>query len=276
MHPNAYLSTFWRLELKPQIFVAMSFSRDYQVRFDQVIAPAIESIAVRGVTLKPFRVDISKSGDSILTDIMEGIAHSQMILADVSAIGRDSKTSHSYRNGNVMYEVGIALACRQSEEVLLVRDDEEKFLFDVSTVPHMKIDFTDVTNARRALTEQLMDRLRAQSYVRDARVEKALRALSPAELFVLKDAAKYGELQSWGWPKTVGIDISQMAALPRLLDKQMIRVAGMFEEGQPAYQFTPLGHLIAQIAVTGLPRIKAETEITAPVPDPPSISPASQ
>ena len=29
-----------------------------------------------------------------------------MILADVSSVGKDSKTGDSYRNGNVMYEVG--------------------------------------------------------------------------------------------------------------------------------------------------------------------------
>ena len=119
MHPSVFLETFWRLELRPQVFVAMSFAAEYQGRFDEVIAPAIRSIQLpTGNVLNPYRVDISKSGDSILTDIMDGIAHSQLVLADVSAIGRDSKTGHAYRNGNVMYEVGLALACRQSAESL--------------------------------------------------------------------------------------------------------------------------------------------------------------
>ena len=76
-------------------------------------------------------MDLSKTGDSILTDIVDGIAHSQLVPADVSTIGKDSVTGTPYRNGNVMYEVGIALACRHPSEVLLVRDDEDTFPFTV-------------------------------------------------------------------------------------------------------------------------------------------------
>ena len=46
MHPQAYLKTFWRLDLRPQIFVAMSFAPQYEQRFTQIIAPAIEAITV--------------------------------------------------------------------------------------------------------------------------------------------------------------------------------------------------------------------------------------
>ena len=138
MHPNAFLKTFWKLEPKIQIFVAMSFDPKYQGRYNEVIKPAIETIAFNGINIEAKRVDLSKSGDSILTEIMDGIAHSLMVVADVSSIGKDSINGYPYRNGNVMYEVGIALACRQPEEVLLLRDDQDKFLFDVSTVPHKK------------------------------------------------------------------------------------------------------------------------------------------
>ena len=109
----------------------MSFAPQYQHRFDTVIAPAINSIPLGTERLTACRVDLSKTGDSILTDIVDGIAHSQLVPADVSTIGKDSVTGTPYRNGNVMYEVGIALACRHPSEVLLVRDDEDKFPFTV-------------------------------------------------------------------------------------------------------------------------------------------------
>src|SRR6266498_4784321 len=141
MHPNVFLKNFWQLELKPQIFVAMSFSKRYQKRYDHVISPAIKQIRINEIPLEPCRVDLSKSGDSILTDIIDGIAHSQMVLADISVIGKNWFTKEVFRNGNVMYEVGLALACRQPSEVLLIRDDNERFLFDVSTIPHKIIDF---------------------------------------------------------------------------------------------------------------------------------------
>src|SRR4051812_6902313 len=97
MHPNAYLRSFWRLELRPQIFVAMSFDETYRSRYEKVIAPAVSRLSVNGKRLSPYRVDTSKSGDSILTDIMEGVSHCQMIVADLSSMGRDSKTGAGYR-----------------------------------------------------------------------------------------------------------------------------------------------------------------------------------
>jgi hypothetical protein len=107
MHPNVFLKTFWRMELKPQVFVAMSFHGDYEQRFEQVIKPAITSIRLCDKPLAAYRADNSKTGDSILTDIMDGIAHSQLVLADVSTVDH-GQGGFAYRNGNVMYEVGLA------------------------------------------------------------------------------------------------------------------------------------------------------------------------
>ena len=118
MHPNLYLRTFWSADIRPEIFVAMSFAENYEDRFQQIIRPAIEEIRIGDVSLQANRVDLSKSGDSILTDIVDGIAHSELVLADVSTIGHDSKTGAPYRNGNVMYELGLALASRQPSEIL--------------------------------------------------------------------------------------------------------------------------------------------------------------
>jgi hypothetical protein len=256
MHPNTYLQTFWRLELKPRIFVAMSFDPRYQSRFDNVIAPAISSITVDGIQLQPSRVDLSKSGDSILTEINEGIAHSRLVLADVSTIGKDSVTGHAYRNGNVMYEVGIALACRQPHEVLLVRDDKDRFLFDVSTIPHKTIDFTREDNARKDLQEELLGRLREAKHLNDARIEKAVSGLSGGEIGLLKYMASLSPTTSWG-RKNEG-DVAGLVSIPRLLDKQLIRVVGEFEEGFPAYQPTPLGYVVAKLVEGGLKKIKAD------------------
>jgi len=156
MYPQAYLNTFWQMDFRPTVFVAMPFADDYKRRFSEIIEPAIIELKVHGRTLTPLRVDFSKSGYSILTDIVDGICHSQLFLADVSTIGRDSKTAIPFRNGNVMYEVGVALACRHPSEVLLIRDDEDRFLFDVSTIPHLRLDFTDAVKARDCFTNTLL------------------------------------------------------------------------------------------------------------------------
>ena len=251
MHPNTYLLSFWRMELRPHVFVAMSFAEQYKSRYEEVIKPAIEQISVGSVTLQPRRVDISKSGDSILSDISDGIAHSRLILADVSCIGKDSVTGLAYRNGNVMYEVGIALACRQPSDVLLVRDDRDNFLFDVSTIPHITLEFVNVEEARARLTEELVARLKEQKFVQDARIQIGMSSLSGEEISLLKQAKEYTDQTVWGQEVT-GIANWYALATSRLLDKGLIQVAGEFSSGKPAFCFTPLGLVLLQHVNAGL------------------------
>ena len=268
MHPNAYLRTFWQLDVRPQIFVAMSFAEEYRARYEHVIAPAISGIAVGGVTLTPNRVDNSKSGDSILTDIIDGVAHSRMVLADVSSIGRDSKTGHPYRNGNVMYEVGIALACRQPADVLLLRDDTDRFLFDVSTVPHMHLDFVDVGKARAALQAELIARIREQNYVADARVRLAVASLSNQELKLLSELEATPEGQVRGWNVGGTVLSTYEAAVMRLLDKRLVTLEGQFPEGYPGYRLTQLGRVVARHVKSGLPQVQRQPGPEASVASP--------
>jgi hypothetical protein len=254
MYPQTFLKTFWRLEFRPQIFVAMSFADRYKSRFEKIIAPAIRSIRVDGVNLEPYRVDLSKSGDSILTDIMDGIAHSQIVLADVSSTGKDSVTGDTYRNGNVMYEVGIALACRHSAEVLLVRDDTDRFLFDVSTVPHKFVDFTDTDSATVVLKEELEARLKERNHINDARVRLSIAGLSREEVAALRRIADLPHGAVWGRKDECIVDYFEVASISRLLDKQLIMLAGQLQNGYPAYKPTPLGRVVAQLIKSDLPK----------------------
>jgi hypothetical protein len=243
MHPNSFLKTFWRGELRPQVFVAMSFDPKYQSRFDEVIKPAVQAIRINDAPLEPYRVDLSKSGDSILTDIVDGIAHSQLILADVSTIGKDSVTGLPYRNANVMYEVGIALACRQSSEVLLVRDDHDKFLFDVSTVPHMTMNFTDAIAAKALIAEGISQRIAERKMIDDARVERITAGLTLEELnFINKNWKKFDTTSVFGFTHE---NLFTHLTTSKLLEKQVLKVIGQFDTGSPACQFTKIGAAVA-------------------------------
>lgn len=255
MLPNLFLKTFWQMSLRPQIFVAMSFADTYKRRFDNVIAPAIRGIMVDGVQLEPYRVDFSKSGDSILTDIMDGIAHCQMVLADVSIMGHDSKNGNGYRNGNVMYEVGLAAACRQSTELLLVRDDKERFLFDISTIPHVTIDFTDEGRAMKELQEALSDRLKERTFLNDARVRKAVASLTDDELQVIQLMGQpvHAPPTLWGFPSTGSVNFLAMSAIPRLFDKQMIELGGKQSKAGGFFRWTQLGWIVVQSVLTTIP-----------------------
>lgn len=266
MYPNLFLETFWRPDFRPQVFVAMSFSDTYEKRFTDVIDPAVRAVSVDGVSLSPFRVDLSKTGDSILTEIIDGIAHCQMFLADVSSLGYDSKTAEPYRNGNVMYEVGLAVAARQSTEVLLIRDDKHKFLFDVSTIPHMYIDFTDPEVAQEQLRAEIESRLEARDFVADARVKLAIATLTAEEKRVLEDFARFDAGAGCGFSDSGRINFTAMTALPRLLDKRLIRVCAIGDDGRPVYKWTKLGYVVASSLSVALPtaawnRPAAETAV---------------
>jgi hypothetical protein len=255
MHPNTYLRTFWRAQIKPQVFVAMSFAEAYQQRFSEIIERAITSVSYQGQQLQAVRVDLSKSGDSILTDIVDGIAHSAMVLADVSIVGHDSKSSAPYRNANVFYEVGLALASRQSSEVLLIRDDKEPFLFDVSTVPHMHINFAERETARELLSQEIAARLREIDHVRDARIAIAVTSLTSEERHILSMFAKFGMDRVFCITK---VNIGTLATVPRLLDKQLIVTVGATKDGKAIFRWTELGHALAtqlevHVPVIGIP-----------------------
>lgn len=262
MHPQAFLKTFWRMQLRPQVFVAMSFAPEYATRFKEVIEPAIQKLNANGKPLEAYRVDISKSGDSIISDIVDGISHSQLVLADVSTIGHDSKTGRSYRNANVLYEVGIALACRHPSEVLLVRDDRDQFLFDVSTIPHVTIDFTDKATAKEVLVEQLSGRLREQRFQFDARVNLAIHTLSGAEVWLINRGKDWSRETVWG-QDVLGISDSFGQATQRLLDKGVVCLAGKFTPSdKPAFRFTEFGIIVRDIVNKNL------RCFSDPVPDP--------
>ncbi|MDD5223146.1 MAG: hypothetical protein PHE84_04075 [bacterium] len=256
MHPQTFLNTFWRMELLPQVFVAMSFAPQYWSRFEQVISPSIREISVGGITLTPRRVDISKSGDSILTEISDGIAHARLVLADVSSIGKDSVTGLAYRNANVLYEVGLALACRHHSEVLLVRDDHDDFLFDVSTVPHKIINFADEKAAKTILTEELRGRLQEQNFHHDARVSLAIASLSAEEVLLFHQMKEYTADMVWA-REVKGIANWYSDAIHRMLDKELICLAGEFSQEKPAFKFTPLGWVVHQRVNGGLQKFEA-------------------
>lgn len=263
MHPNAFLTTLWRAEIKEQLFVAMSFAPRFLARYEEIIRPAIEDEPIAGTKLSAYRVDNSKTGDSILTDIVNGIAHSRLVLADVSVIDEGRYTEVPIRSGNVMYEVGVALACRNSSEVLLIRDDEKEFLFDVSTIPHLKIDFSDSEAAIKTLRSAIAERLMEINLLQDARIRIAVSSLTQDETRILNelvklppDRARNFEKQTIGQPS-----IPDARGLDGLLAKGCIKSVAVNTESRVVfYALTPFGYALAQAADELLLKIQPTDE----------------
>jgi hypothetical protein len=232
------------MDWNPTVFVAMSFDAQYQSRFSNVFEPAIRALSINGTTLSPIRVDLSASGDSIISQINDGIAHSLLVLADVSVVGHDAVTKNPYRNGNVLYEVGIALSCRCSDDVLLVRDDHAPFLFDVSTIPHANVNFSDAAAATEHVRTLLNSRLEEQRFTQDVRVERALACLSVEEIYVLRGMLDR-PLDFLFIVKSNSV-LRQTSGIQRLLDQGILRYAGSTPNSDPAYTLTSLGKVVAE------------------------------
>lgn len=244
MHPRIFLDNFWRNDIRNEIFVAMSFDSRYDARWEQIFRPAIESITFKDSNLKGVRVDIRKSGDSIISDIIDGIAHAQLVLADISVVSifPTDGSAAVFRNSNVMFEVGLALACRQPVEVVLVRDDQEKILFDVSHISVKQFDPSAISDSTQLIRSLLLDRLRERELLMDLRLRKTLESLSQFEISTII-ANSHHERLTWGGdslPSAVAM------AMPDLLQKQVVRLSHVRTRTTPdIYVWTQFGRVIA-------------------------------
>lgn len=245
MHPNTFISQLWSGEELDEVFVAMSFSPQYQSRFDQVFRPAIERVLVNGKALRATRVDESKSGDSIITDIVRGIAQARVVVADISALAKPPAYAEVFRNGNVMYELGLAHAVKSPAQVIVLRDDREKLLFDVSSIPHTTIDFTDVDDAKSTITRLLCDRIEEGDKVVDIKLRSFLASMTPDELGVLERLATCP--QDKCMDLTIQVSGHQLTPMPTNAGLIGLRSAGLvrahhFQESNvPLYSLTARG-----------------------------------
>ena len=176
VYPSTFFGLFPAFPKDEHGFVAMSFHPRFDARWEDVIAPAIRSVRVNDVPLEPHRVDLRSASDSILTEILDGIAGCRIFVADITAIGEvDGK---GVRNSNVMYEVGLAHAVRQPEEVVLFRSDDLELGFDIANVRvhHYDPDGSPLS-ARKFVTEIIVQSLKEVDLKKNLAVKKAAQSL---------------------------------------------------------------------------------------------------
>ena len=250
MNPNTYLKSMWRNSYEPYVFVAMSFEERFNTRFEEIIRPAIEGENIGGRKLKAYRVDLSKSGESILTEISNGIAHCFLFLADVSTIDHLRFSDKPARNSNVLYEVGIALACRTPEEVLLIRDDYDPLIFDTSSIPHITINFDDKAPAIEEIRSLLEDRDRERKIISDARVLTSLSHLTPEDIELLIGLSSLDVNQSADLRADIGekkiLSIPAATSLSNLLRLDLAIGHAITDDHSLTYKLTDIGRAVTE------------------------------
>lgn len=101
---------------KPEIFIVSQFGGDYDVLYNEVIAPVCEALHYA-----PIRGDEVVSCTLILNDIITSIRNSAVIIAEITP-----------DNPNVFYELGYAHALGKPTILLCEKAVRERLPFDVS------------------------------------------------------------------------------------------------------------------------------------------------
>lgn len=225
MYPAHLFNLFPPFPREDKVFVAMCFHPSFNARWKHVIEPAIREIG-----LEPYRVDTGKVNDSILTDITKSISSHRLIFADISAMGKldtGGKKPYVVRNGNVMYEVGVAQAVRLPEEVILFRSDDEELPFDVVNIRVHEYDpDRDPDDAKRKVTEVLRDALVSIDQSKSLSVEAAaqrLDHLSFGQLSAIHASTSSYSIDSPENSLPIFDRLAQIQSIGRLLNEGLIR-----------------------------------------------------
>jgi hypothetical protein len=222
MHPHTFYSTLFSHERRDEIFVIMSFAPEFDDRWHRVIEPMIRE----DLGLKPKRVDYNNSGESIVHDILDGIAHARLVLADITSSPMKDGYGNEWpqRNGNVMWELGISHVMRLPDEVLVIRSDNDPSIFDLTQFRAFQYNPRDVVVARRFLQDLVTDRIKAVEQAATDHVRRCVRALDYSGWQVLSEALHHGGVEP---PviRTMGDVMGNMSRIPaiaRLLEMGLL------------------------------------------------------
>lgn len=170
MYPKKFWNEFRLPKWRDEIFVGMWFDdSNVKKRYDNIIKKAIEQ-----VKLKPNFLKNIITGDSIPIDIMTGIIECKLVLFEISPM--ESKTD--VRNQNVMYELGLAHAWRNKEEVIIIRDDNGRLPFDVQSMGVVNYNINDTQSAIDEIKKTISFRLQEIERSQKSMVRKAAESLN--------------------------------------------------------------------------------------------------
>lgn len=249
MYPHTLFSLTPPFPRTRRVFVAMSFEPRFNARWTKVLIPALKSLSHEGEPLDPFRVDLSRASDAILSKILTAIADSHCIVADIT--GLIEIDGRMIRNANVMYEVGLAHAVRLPEEVILFRSDRGSLDFDIAGVRvHQYSPDDSPAKARRVVADTVTESLAELRLHRLASVRAASKRLTThAMTFLVKAIADNG--LTYPSPESFGNTPSQALSAALVVGVKMQAIDLLLELGalraEPA-KLTP--ELLSKVAET--------------------------
>jgi hypothetical protein len=265
MYPSQFLSLFPPFPREDKVFVAMSFDPHFDARWNKVILPGIRRVEVDGNRLEAYRVDTRRISDSIVTEILRGISNHRLIFADITTLSNID--GRPIRNGNVMYEVGLAHAARLAEEVILFRSDTDSLLFDLANVRVNQYDpDSKPQESQEQVVNAVVDALKELDLTRHLAVKRAVEGLDFAGWRVLLEGQDLINPPVVRTMRDALSHASRIAAIARLLDMgvlqtdflnitpEYLRAANPEQpvEEMVRYRITPFGRAVQAMCVKKL------------------------
>ena len=226
MYPAELLSLFPPFPRTNMVFVAMSFDPKFNSRWNEILSPASSKVLVNNEELFSHRVDLSKKNDSLITEIVKNISESKLFIGDVSTIGYlpiNANTNKPIRNANVLYEVGLAHACRLPEEVILLRSDNDLLDFDISGVRVHRYNPNNIKESIDLLINLMTEALKSVDDRKRISVENASKSVDVTMYWLLQQSLKKIPHPSTRTMRDVLSNTERITAINRLLS------LGMFE-----------------------------------------------
>jgi hypothetical protein len=123
------------------------------------------------------------------------------------------------RNGNVMWELGVAHVMRMPDEVVMMRSDRDRTIFDLTQYRAFDYDPGDFAASRAMLKTLMEDRLKAIDQAKSYHVQQCARSLDLQSWMILLEACGAGRVKAQT-VKTVGdvfVGVRRIPAIWRLL-----------------------------------------------------------
>ncbi len=176
MFPKFYFDLFKEEIDESKVFVGMPFKETkFKSRWKDVIEPGI-----REAGFEPFRVDEEIINDSIIMKILKGINTSKILLFDIS------KEEKGSRNGNIMYELGLAHARRAPNAIIALRDDDDRLLFDIAQCRVIKYSSGSESDIMNEVCSLVKDVVRTIDMTKEKIVKETIRLLDVSSLEMIR------------------------------------------------------------------------------------------
>ena len=254
MYPRSYYETFLRYEASNEVFVAIPFSPQFEAPLNSILIPAIRATGITGAPLAERVVNRGTAGAADIHEmIFDGIVHSRLVIADMTVQASFSGVDGRPRwqpNANVAYEVGLASAWRNPEDVLLVHQasEEHSYSFDVQNLRHIAYDIRDTKGSIDLLAEEIRTAISRSTFIAQQSYQRLVQSVPPAAVHLMHAEAPHKDYSGIHFKKNEvsGLASGRALAIGELVSIGALRAAHIFAPENDAgstviYRWTELG-----------------------------------